>query len=196
MNEVLLTACQLEQDGFCDGTVGRLLEGVDVRVLDPQQRQLPPHQVGELWIRSPFMFTEYMVDEGLKNQPLPCDEWLPTGDLGHIDEAGRLAVTGRLKDLIIRGGVNVSPQAVEAVLLSHPGVREAAVVGEEHPFWGEEVVAFVVLEDDANGVIEELSGHCKVALNADSIPCRFQALPELPRSPIGKVLKAQLKQAS
>jgi o-succinylbenzoate---CoA ligase len=148
----------------------RPLPGVELRI-EPD---------GEILVRGP------MVARGA----LAADGWLHTGDGGRLDEDGFLHVEGRLKELIVTGGENVSPAEVERVLRSHPAVRDAAVVGVPDPEWGEAVTAFVVLGDPS--AAEELREHCRARLAAYKVPKRIEALAELPRNAAGKLMRAEL----
>jgi O-succinylbenzoic acid--CoA ligase len=123
-----------------------------------------------------------------------ADGWLHTGDLGELDERGRLRVSGRKADTIVSGGENVAPAEVEAVLESHPGVLEAAVLGREDPEWGESVSAIVVARPDAVLEVEELRAHCAAALAPFKVPKQFVLTAEpLPRTRSGKLLRRELR---
>jgi acyl-CoA synthetase (AMP-forming)/AMP-acid ligase II len=117
-----------------------------------------------------------------------------TGDCGEIDENNCLSITGRKKDLIIHGGINVSPKAVENVLVQFPGIKEAAVIGKKHAFWGEEVVAFVVLDAGQNFDQPVIRQHCADRLNPDAVPTAFHVVSDLPRSSTGKIQKHLLRE--
>jgi acyl-CoA synthetase (AMP-forming)/AMP-acid ligase II len=121
------------------------------------------------------------------------DGWLYSGDLARLDEDGYLYIVGRKKDVIIRGGNNIHAVDVEAVLLEHPHVVEAAVVGVPHPVLGEDVAAVVVLSPGASTTTDELREHCAGALADYKVPRRIEVVDELPRNATGKVLKAQLQ---
>ncbi len=121
------------------------------------------------------------------------DGWLHTGDLGRIDEDGFLYVSGRLGEMIVTGGENVLPVEVEEVLLRHPGVAEAAVVGRADPEWQEAVTAVVVLRDDAGVGADELRSHCAAVLAGYKVPKRFEFVAELPRTGSGKVMRRALR---
>jgi O-succinylbenzoic acid--CoA ligase len=121
------------------------------------------------------------------------DGWLHTGDLGRIDEEGFLYVEDRLGDVIVSGGENVVPAEVEQVLLRHPAVADAAVVGRSDPEWQEAVAAVVVVEDGRRVSAEELRAHCAKHLAAFKVPKRFEFASELPRSGPGKVLRRELR---
>jgi o-succinylbenzoate---CoA ligase len=121
-----------------------------------------------------------------------ADGWLHTGDLGHIDEEGFLYVTGRRSEVIVTGGENVMPAEVEAVLLSHPAVADAAVVGRPDPEWQEAVCALVVLHDGAEATDEDLRSHCAASLASYKVPKRFDFVSSLPRTASGKLLRGDL----
>jgi O-succinylbenzoic acid--CoA ligase len=120
------------------------------------------------------------------------DGWLHTGDLGHIDEEGFLYVTGRNGDLIVTGGENVMPAEVEAVLLAHPSIADAAVVGRPDPEWQEAVCALVVLGDGAEATEEDLRSHCSASLTDYKVPKQVDFVSSLPRTASGKLLRGQL----
>ena len=124
--------------------IGRAVPGVELRVVDEGGAALSPGEVGELQVWSPARLERYLnAPDGL--DALSADGWFATGDLARVGDDGLVSIVGRKKDLILRGGYSVSPPEVEAVLLTHPAVGEAAVVGRPHPELGEEVVAFVAL---------------------------------------------------
>jgi O-succinylbenzoic acid--CoA ligase len=121
---------------------------------------------------------------------LAPDGWLHTGDLGTLDADGRLRVTGRIGDVIVTGGENVSPELVERALLMHPAVADAGVVGVPDREWGEAIFAYVVLIDDATE--EELVSHCRERLARAAVPKRIEQVVGIPRSPAGKLLRHEL----
>ena len=123
---------------------------------------------------------------------LAADGWLHTGDLGAFDAAGRLVIAGRKADTIVTGGENVAPTEVEAVLLEHPDVVDAAVFGRADPEWGEAVVAQVVLADGADGAPEALRAHCAARLAPFKVPKRFEPVGGVPRGVTGKLLRREL----
>jgi O-succinylbenzoic acid--CoA ligase len=123
---------------------------------------------------------------------LDPDGWLHTGDLGHIDEEGFLYVTGREGDVIVSGGEKVMPAEVESVLLTHPAVEDAAVVGRPDPEWQEGVCALVVLADRADADKRELRDHCAASLAGFKVPKRIDFVAALPRNPAGKLLRGEL----
>lgn len=173
------------------GTVGRPLPSVEVRVVDQAGNPLPPGQDGEVIARGPNIMRGYL------NQPTEtaaalADGWLHTGDVGHFDD-GFLVLVDRKKDLIIRGGENISPSEVEAVLQTHPAVAQAAVVGRPDLIMGEEPVAFVVPAPSARIDAEDLMGHCLRTLAPFKVPRAIYELDDLPRNAVGKVTKQTLR---
>jgi o-succinylbenzoate---CoA ligase len=143
--------------------------------------QLRISEEGEILVRGPMVARSAVAEDG----------WLHTGDLGELDEAGLLRVYGRSKELIISGGENVAPGEVEAALLSHPDVSDAAVVGVRDEEWGEAVTAFVVLRDSNEE--PDLAAWCRERLAPFKVPKRFELRPDLPRNPTGKLLRDRLR---
>ena len=130
-------------------------------------------------------------------ETISADGWLRTGDLGHMDEKGRLFISsGRIKDLIIRAGENVSPLAIENALMSHPAILEVAAVGIADGRVGEKVKVFAVLRDDAQATEQELKELCRKKLPAFMIPDLFQFMESLPKTATGKILKSELREIS
>jgi o-succinylbenzoate---CoA ligase len=122
-----------------------------------------------------------------------ADGWLHTGDLGHIDEEGFLYVEDRIDDLIVSGGENIVPAEVEEVLLRHPDVADAAVIGREDPEWQQAVTAVVVLESGSAATPDELRRHCAEALAGFKVPKRVELAAALPRTPSGKLMRRALR---
>jgi long-chain acyl-CoA synthetase len=120
------------------------------------------------------------------------DGWFHTGDLATVSADGLVTIVGRKRERILRGGYSVFPAEVEAVLLTHPAVAEAAVVGTHHPELGEDVAAFVTLRPGTAAAPDELIAHCRERLAAFKHPRRLTILDALPKSPTGKILKARL----
>jgi long-chain acyl-CoA synthetase len=124
------------------------------------------------------------------------DGWLRTGDLGYLDQDGYLFLTDRSKDLIIRGGENVSPREVEEVLYAHPMVAEAAVVGVVDATYGERVVAFVVLRErplSLADLVKELQAHCRERLAKFKVPAHIKVMQQMPKNAVGKIAKQELR---
>jgi malonyl-CoA/methylmalonyl-CoA synthetase len=175
------------------GSVGLPLPGTELAIVDAARETVPAGDVGEIALRGPQVFSGYWkLPEATRESFLPGG-WYLTGDLGRIDgENGYLTITGRSRELIISGGLNVYPAEVESVLGDHPGVREVAVVGVPSERWGEEVVAFVVPSSGAAPSSAELVRHAKGYLAAYKCPKRVTFVDALPRSEVGKVLRDAL----
>ena len=172
-------------------SIGRPVPGVELRIVNDAGRPQPAGETGELWIRSPAVMEGYLEAQE-ETRAVLADGWFRTGDLATISSDGFVAIAGRKKELILRGGYSVVPAEVEAVLLTHPAVAEAAVVGEPHPDLGEEVVAFVTLRAGAPVDPAALIAHCRERLAGYKYPRRVTVLDALPKSATGKVLKTQL----
>jgi long-chain acyl-CoA synthetase len=174
------------------GSLGREAPGVRARILAADEREVAPGEVGELAVHAPGMFTRYDGDPELTAQVLTGGEFR-TGDLARRDVDGYYFLTGRIKDIIIHGGANVAPAEVEEVLLSHPGVSMAAVVGAAHATFGEVVIAFVVARTQQEPDPAALLAHCASRLARFKVPTRIHVLDQLPLGLTGKVNKQKLK---
>jgi fatty-acyl-CoA synthase len=175
------------------GSVGKPLLWTEARIAGEEGRELPPGEVGELWLRGPHVCSGYWNDPEETRKAFTPDGWFQTGDLASRDADGFYFIAGRKKEIFISGGVNVSPLEVEAELLQHPQVADAAVVGIPDPHWGEVGAAFVVPRGGASLSSDELAKFLGERLARLKIPKRFELLSELPRTPYGKVVKAELK---
>jgi len=176
------------------GSIGKcLLKCNTIKVFDEKGQEVPPGQRGEIVIKGPTLMKGYwnLPEETAKAIK---DGWFYTGDLGYVDEDGYFYITGRKKDIIIRGGENVSPVEVEEVLLQHPAVAEAGVVGIPDAVYGEEIKAFVVIKPGKRVSEEELIAFCKDRLPTFKSPKKVQFMKSLPRNILGKVLRAELRQ--
>jgi len=172
-------------------SIGRAVPGVEARVVDEDGNPLPAAEVGELWISSPAAMDGYL-DAPEETRAVIEHGWFKTGDLARITPDGFVCIAGRKRELILRGGYTVFPAEVEATLLTHPAVAEAAVVGVPHAELGEEVVAFATLRAGAGAPVEQLVLHCKERLAAYKYPRRIVIVDQLPKGATGKVLKARL----
>jgi len=176
------------------GSIGLPIYGVRMRIVDENDQELPAEQVGEIVIRG------HNVMKGYHKRPGPSAEamrggWFHSGDLGRKDADGYFYVVGRKKDVIIRGGLNIFPREVEEVLLAHPAVAEAAVVGVPDEVLGEEIKAFVVLEQEEGADAEDLIEYARKRLAAYKYPRSIEFRTELPRDAAGGVIKRQLRDA-
>ncbi len=173
-------------------SIGRPLPDVQVKIVDDDGNELPAGQVGELWVFTPRTMKGYAGTDGAVNSPMH-DGWLPTRDMGWIDEDGYIFLAGRKDDMIIRGGENISPAEVEAVLYSHTGIEEVAVIGVPDVEWGQRVAAIVVPRPGVTLSAEELSEFCRQRLASFKKPEIFHFVDALPKNQIGKILKKDLR---
>src|SRR5690606_32307024 len=139
------------------GSVGKPFRHVDIRIRDELGHELPAGEVGELWVRTPALIDRYLNGPALGEDLLDSDGFFRIGDVGWLDKEGYLYITDRSKDMIISGGVNIYPAEIEAVLLQHPALQDAAVIGIPHEEFGEQVKAFCVLKPGALLGVEELT---------------------------------------
>jgi acyl-CoA synthetase (AMP-forming)/AMP-acid ligase II len=192
LSEATCTTAMNPPDQPRAGTVGTILAGQQVRIVMPgTTREAPAGDEGEICIGGPTVMSGYVGS----HEPNPVhDGWLYTGDLGRLDSEGYLMVTGRIKDVIIRGGENLAPNAIESALATHPLVTDAGVVGAAHDDLGEVPVAFVVPTDPARPpALEELRDHVTRALSRVYAPHRVLVVPALPTNALGKIDKNGLR---
>jgi len=166
--------------------------GNEARIVDAEGRDLPAGETGEILVRGPNVMKGYFKNPEETAKTLLADGWLRTGDLGHFDEDGFLFVTGRIKELIIKGGENIAPREIDEALLNHPAVLEAAVVGIPDEHYGQELMACVVLKEGESCTAEALREFCVKVLGAFKTPKIFRFLDELPRGPSGKIQRLRL----
>jgi long-chain acyl-CoA synthetase len=174
------------------GSVGVTQTPVLVRVADEAGRELPPGETGEVLVRGDTVMAGYWRNPEATAAALR-EGWLWTGDVGSLDADGFLTLKDRSKDLLISGGSNIYPREVEEVLLTAPGVAEAAVVGAPDPEWGEVVVAFVVVQEGASPTEASLDAHCLEHIARFKRPKRYVFVESLPKNNYGKVLKTELR---
>ncbi|WP_205617510.1 AMP-binding protein [Pelomicrobium methylotrophicum] len=168
--------------------------GNEAKIVDPDTgRPLPPGQVGEMMVRGDNVMRGYYKDPAATAKTLEPDGWMHTGDLGYMDEDGFVFVTGRIKELIIKGGENIAPREIDEALLKHPAVLEAAAVGIPDEHYGQEIAAYVVLKEGCEGCTqEELTEFCREQLGRYKTPKLIRFVPELPKGPSGKVQRLKL----
>ena len=174
------------------GSVGQPIPGVEVAILDDDDRPRPAGEVGEVCVRGPNVMLGYyrMPEETARTIR---QGWLHTGDMGRLDADGFLYIVERKKDLIIRGGFNIYPREVEEVLYAHPAIAEVAVIGAPDPLMGEDVLAFVVRKHGASVTAEALIAFCQDRLAKYKCPKQVRFVDTLPKSPIGKILRKELR---
>jgi long-chain acyl-CoA synthetase len=174
------------------GSVGRPMPGIDVAVMDEADKMLPAGQVGEVVVRGPNVMRGYLGRPEETSQTLRGG-WLHTGDVGRFDDDGYLTLVDRVKDLIIRGGENIYPKEIEDVLYAHPGVLEAAVVGQQDRVFGEQPVAFVALRAGFDVAPGDLIEHCRRSLARYKVPREVYIEETLPKNALGKIAKPVLR---
>jgi len=174
------------------GSVGRPVPGCTVQIRDDAGQVLPVGEDGEICVQSPGVLSGYWQAPDATAAALR-NGWFYTGDIGHLDEDGYLYVVDRKKDLIIRGGFNVYPRDVEDVLLTHPAVAQAAVVGRPDPRLGEEVVGFVALREGAEVTPDDLVAHARDRLSATKYPREVRVVPAIPLTSVGKLDRKRLR---
>ena len=172
-------------------SVGRPVFGVDVQCVDESHHPLPPGEVGRIRYRGPAVADGFWNDPDASREAF-CDGWWYPGDLGTLDEQGYLYLKGRAKDMIIRGGVNIYPAEVEAVLQAHPAVADATVVGWPSREFNEEVAAFVILKKTLSVDSADLRSLCREKLAPYKVPKQVFVVDDFPRNALGKVIKSEL----
>jgi acyl-CoA synthetase (AMP-forming)/AMP-acid ligase II len=174
-------------------SIGRPLPDVEVRVVDAAGAAVTRGEIGEIAVRTPRLMKGY-VSPGDATAQTIVNGWLHTRDMGWMDDDGYLYLAGRKDDLIIRGGENISPAEVEAVLHTHPAIDEAAIIGVPDVEWGEQVMAIVVPRAGSTLTAEEVIDWCYQRLASFKKPALVHFVRELPRNPLGKVLRQELRQ--
>ena len=166
--------------------------GLEARVVAADGAVLPDVTPGEIELRGPSVMAGYYRDPERTAQVLKADGWLGTGDLGYRDAEGYYFITGRLKELIIKGGENIAPREIDEALVRHPAVLEAAAVGIPDPDYGQDILACVVLKPGAHCEPSELIAHCHAHLGRYKTPRLIRVVESLPKGPSGKVQRLRL----
>ena len=177
-----------------DGTVGKPIAHVQLRIVDADGKNLPVAQDGEILVRGPGVMKGYYHQPEETQRVLDADGWFHTGDVGRLDADGFLAITGRAKEMLIVGGENVFPREIEAVLESHEAVLQAAVIGQPDDLRGETPVAFVMPRKGAEVTEADLRNFAKLSLAGFKVPRRVIISEDLPAGPTGKILKRKLRE--
>lgn len=175
------------------GSPGRPV-GNEGRIADKDGTEAPRGTQGEIMIRGDNVMKEYYKAPELTAKAIEPDGWLHTGDVGYMDEDGFVFVTGRIKEIIIKGGENIAPREIDEALYSHPAVLDCAAVGVPDEHYGEEIVCGVVLRPGCEATEEELRNHCLPLLGEFKTPKAIRILDDLPRGPSGKIQRLRLRE--
>ena len=174
------------------GSTGVAMSGVEVKIFDREDNELPPGEQGEIVIRGPNVMLGYYKNPEATAEALRGG-WLHTGDVGYVDEEGYIFITDRIKDMIIKGGYNIYPSEIEGYIETHPGVAEVSVIGIPDQKYGEEIMAFVVKQPGQEFSAEELIAFAKDKMTPYKAPSDVKFIEGLPKSLVGKVLKKELR---
>ena len=176
-------------------TVGKALPAVEVRLIDPEDgREVGPGELGELQTRSSMVMLGYYNMPGATAEAIDADGWLHTGDLATVDEFGYYKITGRLKDMIIRGGENIYPREIEEFLYTHPKVADVQVIGVPDERYGEEVMAWVLPRPDTSIDPEEIREFCRGRIAHYKVPRYVRLADEFPMTVTGKIQKFRMRE--
>lgn len=192
MTEATFSTMNAPPDVRVIGSVGKPAWGVELRIVDAEGRDVPRGQTGQVLVRGPNVMTGYLSDAEATAEAL-SDGWVHSGDVGVLDEEGRLRIVDRIKDLIIRGGYNVYPSEVENALGAHPDVHDVAVVGRPDTYYGEEVVAIVVPRQGSPLDVQALHNFVAERVSRTKLPREYALVSQLPLGASGKVHKRTLR---
>ncbi|PZA13326.1 fatty acid--CoA ligase [Rhodopseudomonas palustris] len=198
MTETTGTIVALPPEDHVEGlermrSAGKALPGVEIAILDPDGKPLPPRQVGEIATRSGSNMVGYWNLPDATKKTIDGDNWLRTGDAGYMDEDGYVYIHDRIKDMIISGGENIYPAEVESAICDHPDVAEVAVVGVPDDQWGEAVKAVVVMKPGKEATAQDIIGFTRTRIAGYKTPKSIDFIPALPRNASGKILRRQLR---
>jgi fatty-acyl-CoA synthase len=176
-------------------TVGRNLPHQEVKIVDPEDgRTLPLGAVGEICFRGYHVMQGYYADPQATASAIDPRGWLHSGDLGTMDAEGYVRITGRLKDMIIRGGENIYPAEIERVLSGHPKVAQAGVIGIPDEFYGEQVMAWIQLHTGETVTEEEIRSYCRDRLAHFKVPAVIRFVEAFPMTVTGKLQKFRMRE--
>jgi long-chain acyl-CoA synthetase len=190
LTEATFTTINAPPDAAVPGSSGKPVSGVELRIADDFGEELSSGVHGEVLIRGQNVMAGYL-DERLATAHAMRGDWLHTGDIGFVDDEGRLTIADRTKDLILRGGASIYPSEIENVLAHHPAIRDIAVVGQPDDYYGEEIVAVAVRNGDVTA--KELDEWAREQLAAYKVPRRYAFIEALPQGTSGKTLKRRLR---
>jgi len=188
----IISACSTTS--YRQGTVGKPIRGVEVRIVGPDERIMSQGEEGEILVRGPGVMKGYYRKPEETREVLDRAGWLHTGDVGRLDNDSFLQITGRAKEMLIIGGENVSPREIEAALEAHESVAQAAVIGMHDDLRGEVPFAFVIPKSGARINEQELRNFANRSLAGFKVPKRIQIREDLPTGPTGKILKRRLRE--
>jgi long-chain acyl-CoA synthetase len=174
------------------GSAGLPIGDVHISIRDDERQEVPPGEVGEIVVQTDMMGRGYWGDEAASKSAFTEEGWY-SGDLGYLDDDGYLYIVDRKKDLIITGGMNIFPGEVENVLLTHPKISLAALIGSPDPVKGELAKAYIVLKEGETALEQEIIDFCRERMAVYKAPRTVEFVDELPLSPVGKVLKRELR---
>jgi long-chain acyl-CoA synthetase len=192
MTEATFSTMNAPPDRRVVGSVGKPAWGVELRIVDAEGGDVPRGQTGQVLVRGPNVMTGYLLDAEATAEAL-SDGWVHSGDVGLLDQEGRLRIVDRIKDLIIRGGYNVYPSEVENALGAHPDVHDVAVVGRPDAFYGEEVVAVIVPRDGSTLDAATLHRFLAERVSRTKLPREYVVVSQLPLGASGKIHKRTLR---
>ena len=177
-----------------DGSIGRAIAGVEARIVDAEGRTLPLGETGELVIKSAGMCAGYFNNADANASSWDDMGWFRSGDLATVDDKGYFRIVGRNKDIIIRGGANISPREIEEILIREPRIREASVIGLPDEYYGEVVCACIIPKPGDKPTADEIQAYLKARIASYKLPSRVVMLDEFPLNSMGKVRKEVLKE--
>ena len=175
-------------------SVGKPLPNVQIKILNDENKELSTKEIGNVYIKTEKAMKGYW-NRSKESDEMIINGWINTKDIGYIDEDGYLFLEGRSSDMIIRGGENIAPQEIENLLIAHPDIADAAVIGIPNVEWGEEVLAFIISKNvQSPPSIDEIKAYCKNSLASFKCPKFIEFVEDLPRTSSGKLLKRDLRE--
>jgi acyl-CoA synthetase (AMP-forming)/AMP-acid ligase II len=190
----VVTVCDPDDDAeTIANTSGKAIPGIEVRCVDPDGKEVPRGEPGEIWVRGYNVMRGYFDAEEQTREAIDAEGWLHTGDVGVMDERGYLRITDRIKDMFIVGGFNCYPAEIENLMFAHEAIAQVAVIGVPDPRMGEVGMAFVVAAPGHAPTTDSLKAWCRAAMANYKVPREIAIVPALPLNPAGKVDKVELR---
>ncbi len=195
LSETLFITTRKANSNSPQNGVGSLLSGVSIRFVDAEGNQLSNGEEGEIEVQTPFLMEGYIHDLNTNFSTLEKDSWFKTGDIGTMNSEGQVKITGRIKDLIIKGGINISPSAIENTIYKNKKISECAVVGVPHLISGEDIVAVIKLNEGENWAVvrNEIMALLKSDLSPTQRPAKLILINDFPKTTSGKIIKTKVK---